>query len=52
MILESLAVVFLFVVRLRFSENLYLIQAKHSYYGKDVGMLICKSKNFNYKHSK
>ena len=52
MFLKALALVLMFLVRLRFPKNLSLIQVIHKRYGNTVVKLVRKFEKLDFKHRK
>ena len=52
MFLKALALVFLFLMRLRFPKNLSLIQVIHKRYGNTVAKLVRRFEKLDFKHRK
>ena len=52
MFLKTLALVFMFLIRLRFPKNLSLIQVIHKLYGNTVVKLVRKFEKLDFKHRK
>ena len=52
MFLKTLALVFMFLIRLRFPKNLSLIQVIHKRYGNTVVKLVRKFEKLDFKHRK
>ena len=52
MFLKALALVFMFLIRLRFPKNLSLIQVIHKRYGNTVVKLVRRFEKLDFKHRK
>ena len=52
MLLKALALVFLFLMRLRFPKNLSLIQVIHKRYGNTIVKLVRRFEKLDFQHRK
>ena len=52
MFLKALALVFMFLIQLRFPKNLSLIQVIHKRYGNTVIKLVRRFEKLDFKHQK